>query len=106
MHLEETLLKAENRAEIALGLAGMTIAERDDLSAAFELGRMAGLDDAVPNSVRTDAQVELPERPDPEDCEHLSFDAYSGAQMLEYGRACAEAQRLLMAPNERNSPAA
>lgn len=38
--------------------------------------------------------VQLPERPEPEDCESLSFDAYSGMQMLAYGRACAEAQRL------------
>lgn len=45
--LEETLMKSTNRAEIALGLAGMVIAERDDLSAAFELGRQAGLDEAA-----------------------------------------------------------
>jgi hypothetical protein len=44
--MEETLMKSTNRAEIALGLAGMVIAERDDLSAAFELGRQAGLDEA------------------------------------------------------------
>ena len=30
----------------------------------------------------------LPARPEPEDCESLSFDAYSGFQMLSYGRAC------------------
>jgi hypothetical protein len=81
-----------SRAEIALGLAGMVIAERDDLSAAFELGRQAGLDEA---SKHTSVQVALPERPDPEDCEHLSFDAYSGSQMLAYGRVCAEAQRMM-----------
>lgn len=99
MHLEDTLLKAGNRAEIALGLAGMTIAERDDLSAAFELGRLAGLDDAE-KATRPGELVDLPEMPDPEDCEHLSFDAYSGSQMREYGRACAEAQRTLMVPNK------
>ena len=40
------------------------------------------------------SEVQLPERPEPEDCESLPFDAYSGMQMLAYGRACAEAQRL------------
>lgn len=45
-----------------------------------------------------EAEVQLPERPEPEDCESLSFDAYSGFQMLAYDRACAEAQRL-MTPN-------
>ena len=90
--LEETLMKSTNRAEIALGLAGMVIAERDDLSAAFELGRQAGLDEAAKH---TSVQVALPEMPDPEDCEHLSFDAYSGSQMLAYGRVCAEAQRMM-----------
>ena len=43
----ETMQKAIYRAEIGLGLAGMVIAERDDLSAAFELGRQAGLDEAA-----------------------------------------------------------
>lgn len=38
--------------------------------------------------------VQLPERPEPEDCESLSFDAYSGMQMLAYGRACADAQKI------------
>jgi hypothetical protein len=33
----------------------------------------------------------LPERPEPEDCESLSFDAYSGMQMLAYGRTCFDA---------------
>lgn len=50
--MEETLHKATNRAEIALGLAGMVIGERDDLSAAFELGKQAGLDDAATASNR------------------------------------------------------
>lgn len=39
-------------------------------------------------------EVQLPERPEPEDCESLSFDAYSGMQMLAYGRACADAQKM------------
>ena len=43
----------------------------------------------------TKDEAQLPELPDPEDCEHLSFDAYSGTQMRAYGRECAEVQRLL-----------
>jgi hypothetical protein len=44
----------------------------------------------------TQDEVQLPERPEPEDCERLPFDAYSGFQMLAYGRECAEAQRLMV----------
>jgi hypothetical protein len=40
------------------------------------------------------SEVQLPERPEPEVCESLSFDAYSGMQMLAYGRVCADAQKL------------
>jgi hypothetical protein len=39
-------------------------------------------------------EVQLPDRPEPEDCESLSFDAYSGMQMLAYGRACADTQKM------------
>ena len=37
--------------------------------------------------------IGLPERPEPEDCESLSFDAYSGMQMLSYGRKCFDVGR-------------
>lgn len=45
--MDDVMAKAIHRAELGLGLAGMVIAERDDLSAAFELGRHAGLDEAA-----------------------------------------------------------
>jgi hypothetical protein len=39
-------------------------------------------------------EIQLPDRPKPVDCESLPFDAYSGMQMMAYGRACADAQKL------------
>ena len=88
----ESWAMAEGRDEI-IGLRGIASAQRDLITA---LEKVIARLEAV--QFRPGAPVELPERPEPEDCESLSFDAYSGFQMLAYGRACAEAQRL-MVPN-------
>lgn len=53
----------------------------------------------------TESEIQLPERPEPEDCERLPFDAYSGFQMLAYGRECAEAQRLMVHNGPHEGPA-
>lgn len=84
---------AEGRDEI-IGLRGIASAQRELITAL----------EKVIACMQTGAQVELPERPEPEDCESLSFDAYSGFQMLAYGRACAEAQRLMLTPNAICTP--
>ena len=84
----ESWAMGEGRDEI-IGLRQIVYAQRDLIA---ELEKVIEL-------MQTGAQVELPDRPEPEDCESLSFDAYSGFQMLAYGRECAEAQRLLMAHN-------
>jgi len=119
----ESWAMAEARDEI-IGLRGIAAAQRDlitalervaDISITALAEKAANVFDVaeierklktlavakaacITPIVATSAQVTLPDRPEPEDCESLSFDAYSGMQMLAYGRACAEAQRLL-APN-------
>ena len=89
----ESWAMAEGRDEI-IGLRGIASAQRELIT---ELEKVIACLEAV--RFGPGDPVELPERPEPEDCESLSFDAYSGFQMLAYGRACAEAQRLLMTPN-------
>lgn len=74
--------------------------DTDDRRRVFEAGFRAAWQTQM-------VEVNLPQRPEPcatANTIGVEWDAYSGVQMLEYGRRCAEAQRLVLSNAGNNAP--